>query len=301
MANITVTNPGLVNVADEAYPAVPPGRQRLPRDLGVLVPVADDGFPIIAPGVGNLPLPLLVNADEQSFLLVDFHQAIVGVPVSSVIDVDAGDDFVNPVDLTEYVVTQAGSFPTNAPSDEQVGLFDSAITAIVDADTGGALINATTRYRITLADSLVPFGITFIGREIEVITSGFPANVGQSRTIEFWSVNQIYVERSEGSETFANGQQLAVGNVLRVDTVRDGFEVVSNQLGIVVNENLIDVLLPVGQDVDFDEGRFEGNFLASSGVAVPFVGNGTAAPPFQGTTEVESQTFGRGLPANVFV
>jgi hypothetical protein len=46
--------------------------------------------------------------------------------------------------------------------------------------------------------------------------------------------------------------------------------------------------------------KFLGDFRASDGVVLPFIGNGQAGPPFTGTFEIENQTFGKGLPANVF-
>lgn len=307
MSITNVVNPGLVNVADEAYPAPPPGREKLPRNLGALVPVGDAGFPIVPPGIGNLPLLVPVDVAAQAFTFPQSFGTSIPpslIPFLPLIDVVVADDALEQLDVTDYVVTQAGSFSTNAPGEETT--FETSIAAIVDADTGLAPGTDTLRYRITLADSLVPFGVTFIGREVEVtFASVMPPpppgepSVGQTRQIDFWSVNVIFIQRTDATDTFTNN--LVVGDRLLFDTARQGFENVSQQTGVTVNVTLPQGLLAPSDPVTFILGRFLGNFLATSGVAVPFVGSGTAAPPFQGTTEVENQTFGRGLPANVFV
>lgn len=302
MSITTVTNPGLVNVADEAYPAPLPGRQRLPRNLAALTPVADEAYPIVPPGIGNLPLLVDVDVASQAYTFPQGFGTPIPpslVPLLPLIDITPQDETAAE-DFTDFVVTQAGSFPTNTPSEPVT--FETTISAIIDADTGLAPGPNTLRYKITLAASLVPFGITFIGRETEVFAAADANNVGLTRVIDFWSVNVIFMAATVNIAAIPPTTNLVVGDTLSFDVVRDGFEVVSTQLGITENVFLsTDPPLGVQQEVSFTEGGFDGNFRASSGVAVPFVGSGTAAPPFQGTTEVENQTFGRGLPANVFV
>jgi hypothetical protein len=304
MSISNIVNPGLVNVADEAYPAPPPGRQRLPRNTGALTPISNDGYPIVPQGVGRLPLLANVDVSLQSFKFPQGFGTPIPpslVPFLPLIDVVVQDDVPSdPDDITEFVVTQAGSFPTSAAGVETD--FETTITAIIDADTGGAPTGTTTRYRITLADSLVPFGITFIGRQAEVVAAADPANIGLTRFIDYWSVNVIFMAATVNPNPPPVTTNLVVGDTLSFDVDRDGFENVSNQLGITANVFLnSEPPLGLQQQVNFSRGRFLGNFLATSGVAVPFVGSGTAEPRFPGTTEVETQTFGRGLPANVFV
>jgi hypothetical protein len=303
MSITDVTNPGLIIVADEAYPPPLPSRARLPQNLGVLIAVADEAALAVPNGVASGPAEVEVDVASQNFILPSFNSG-ASAPTPADVNVDS-----TPLGIaasTEYVVTEAGNFPTNGPGLTQT--VNATISAIVDADTGGAVGGGTTRYKITLSASLVPYGISFLGREVKVVASVTAGNVNQTRTISYWSVNVIYISKSETdpdtnvTQTF--GTDLAVGATLQFNVVRDGFEAVSTQLGQTSNVVLAG-LPPLGvpEEVDFDnQGPVRNVFVAQSIRGLYFFeGSGVAAPPFQGDSNVATQTFGLGLPANVFV
>src|SRR5512143_344786 len=163
-----VTNPGLVNVADEAVGNPDPNggtARAIPRETDELVPVADQGA-VPDPGAGTtsstFPTPVEVevgapvpsepvqssvvpdaaevNVDEQSIGQGGMRPVDPGNPA-------AGFEFVSPA---EFVVTGgAESIQTNTTSQDLVTI---TVAAVFDADN---LYNApgpnTARYYLRLA------------------------------------------------------------------------------------------------------------------------------------------------------
>lgn len=271
MPIINVTNPGLINVADEAYPPPPPDFQAIP--LPELVTVADQGYTPANPSSG------------------------AGVETGPSVNIEGQLDTIQLVEQEEVIVTEAGNFKTNpVPSNFQTFV----VTAVADAETGGALSADTKTMKITLAQSLVPFGVDFAGREAEAVVAATASAVGQTRVINFMDVNIIYCPYREGGTLSGPTFDLQANDVLKMEVGRIGFEVVTQQTGIPTNRDVQTSTGPIEQlEPNVFEGAFAGNFFPES---VPtFIGGGLPAPPFLGTFEVEDQpVLGLGLPVNVF-
>lgn len=261
-----------VNVADQAYPPPPGDFQDIPIPLPVLV--ADQGYTPANPSSGE------------------------GVQTGPSVNIENADDTIQLVEQEEVIVTDAGNFKTNpVPSNFQT----FTVTAAVDAETGGALNPLTKTMKITLAESLVPFGVDFAGREAEAVQAASPGVQGQTRIISFMNVNVIYCNYREDGTLSGPTFDLAANDVLKMEIGRIGFEVVTQQTGIPTNRDVQTSTGPIEQlDPSVFIGAFVGNFFPDT--APTFIGSGLRAPPFIGTFEVEDQPVpGLGLPANVFV
>lgn len=289
-----IVDPGMVNIEDQGYPFPIPPFVDDPYNDGTLIPGSRYAPPIVPPGFSDLS-PFLNMMVESQVLPRPLLFMATQAPFRENIDV-AAQSFAD-LDIREYIVTSSGNFQTNAPGEPI--FVDLTILAIVDAQTLAAVSGTTTRYKITLSASLVPYGVPIQDREVEVIAAFTPANVGQVRTIRFWNVNLIYIDRLEGDENFV--VNLAVGDTLRFTVDREGFQVINDVFPNDINVFLSEFVAPPSDPVNAEFGIFEGNATPTDGVIVPFVGSGTMAPPFLGTFQVATQTFGIGLPRDVFV
>ena len=290
-----IVDPGMVNIEDQAYPFPIPPFQDEPFNDGELTPGSLYAPPIVPPDFSSLKPFLNMAVESQVYPSPALFMA-TQAPFRENIDVSL-QSFAN-LDIREFIVTEAGNFQTNAPG--LPDFVDLQILEIKDAQTLGSVSAGTTRYRIALSASLVPFGVPIQDREVEVIAAFTAANVGQVRTIRFWNVNLIYIDRAEGDENFA--VDLAVGDTLRFEVDREGFEVVNDIFPNDINVFLADSFVaPPNDPVNAEFGIFEGNATPTDGVIIPFVGSGIIAPPFLGTFQVAVQTYGTGLPKDVFV
>lgn len=285
-----------VNVADQGFPPPPPASQALPLNIGRLINGSE-------PVGGYIPISLPAGMEPAVNVGVEGQGGIaplssVGVSLLPVIDVDVDSQQIGSQFPDQFIVT-----PTSGNFRTSVGLVPDIVTAtilaVTDAETGGAVTSTTSKYKLTLSADLTQFGISFIGRKLEVV-SGYIGNIGQTRFVQFWSVNTVYINVTEDDETFTFFNRLMPGDSISLPTQRDGDEVVYDLRGlhVEVTPQVLPGAVPVTQaPTNF----FRGNVQPSSGVRGPFAIGIQGLPPFIGTFEVEDQPVLGGLPVNVFV
>lgn len=153
MAETTVTNPGLVNVADQVAgnPSTKVDALSVPKDTDQLVTAADEGYPpgrdvsLAADGgttVGPTPTEVLVG---DLFLAVPSPTAQIPgtaplyapTPQDSISD-SLSDQFIPQAGTTEITVGPGlSNIQTNQNADTERGY---TVTSVRDADTGGAVV-----------------------------------------------------------------------------------------------------------------------------------------------------------------
>lgn len=151
-----VTNPGLVNVADQSVgnPSVVPAGSTLavPKQDDVLEPVADDGFPVgeevsqaLDASTTTFPTPTEVAVGDESpaTLPQDFSQVpgtaptFAPSPQVNLVDTVAQQQ-VSGVNTTEIVVGPNSNIQTNQnPESER----HYVVATVLDADTGGPVVD----------------------------------------------------------------------------------------------------------------------------------------------------------------
>jgi len=313
MSQFDFTDPGLVNVADQAYPFPPGGSQALP----VPISVTGDAFvpPPLPPLSLSSPTPSFVEVETSPFVPVVFGG--VSAPTVPTTQVQSQPPPNPPV--AELLVTpSAGNFQVNNTTADISPFTISSLTAF---DVG----LPTERYQVFLGatTNLYTFGLDLTG-----LLAYFPNNLSQAlpisagpppttqvpnptRQIAAWGTNWILVYALDSfgfmlggtpAAPFSPLSQPAAGQKVNIAVVRQGAAEISqtNQpVTTVVN------LAPAPQNATTIIGQSMvnlGNIPASSGVVAPFIGAGAAAPLLLGTFEVENQSLiGQGLPQNVFV
>lgn len=304
------TDPGQVNVADQAYPPVPPTQQGLPTPMNFF---GSDFAPPPLPtlSLGD-PTPSLSLVPNQAGIPAPFSLGVATPAVPS-FDVKTENSVLPPV--TEWVISPSGNFQTNnTPSDEAA----FTISAVVAFDVG----LPTERYQISLgAVNLFSFGLDLteslamftdnLSQQLP-IPGGPPRAVGvvnPTRPIVSFSTNWILVYAIDQFGFMLGGtfalpfsplSQPVPGQHVSINILRDGPDVLNDTnlpvSNVVIAAPLINAATVVGNSFGF-----QGNIAAGSGVVSPFIGSGLPAPLFLGTFEVENQTnLGQGLPANVF-
>jgi hypothetical protein len=305
------TDPGLINVADQAYPAVPPTQQGLPTPKNFL------GSDFAPP-----PLPSLSLGDPTPALALVANVAGIPAPFSlgtatpAVPSVDVGAQNLVSLPVTEWLISPSGNFQTNnTPSDEA----SFTISAVVAFDVG----LSTERYQIFLGakTNLFLFGLDLteslamftdnLSQQLP-IPAGPPRATGvvnPTRPIVTFDTNSILVYAIDQfgfmlggtfAAPFSPLSQPTAGQHVQINILRDGPSVLNDTNLPVANVVVAPTPIAAATVVANPLG-FQGNIAALDGVVKPFVGSGVPAPPFIGTFEVENQTnLGQGLPANVF-
>lgn len=295
MIPINVTDPGVVNVEDQAYPNPPGTSQSLPTPS--LAFASDFAAPLIPGGSQALPRPTEVNVSQFPALQPSFSRGSAA-PEFPTHDITFQNlQRFNPA---EYLVTESGSFQTNNTLGDLVQFLS---TFVVVADSG----LPTETYQIFLgpAPGAGPVNLGNYGLDLTNLIVSFPnqaparapENVPQ-RAIISWSKNWILVSRYDAfGNSLANpGAASGIG----IAILRDGASVI-NDIGILEVDVLILPPPPIAVTTPAPNQRFLGNLSPADGVVVPFVGSGVRTPPFLGTFEVENQVPpGNGLPVNVF-
>lgn len=200
--------------------------------------------------------------------------------------------------VRDYVVTDVANFElTQANSNITL-----TVTSVIDADTGIAPTSATTRYRIYVSGAvLTDLGLSITGRQV-IFSGNTSAGVADYvRNIIAFNANSIIVLVTEFGEAFSPTATVTptAGDTMTLDIERRGSEVVFDTLPITANV-VIDSPPAAAVTEEALSTGFQGNYLAGSGVVAPFIGAGLNGPHFQGTVEVANQTYGRGLPGNIF-
>lgn len=314
-----VTNPGLVNVADEAEGNPDPNSgtaTAAPRQTGSLVPAADQAQEP-PPGAGaesvSFPTPTENEADAEvvsGLPLVEPEPEAVEVEVDEQQVGQGGMQPVDPANLAmgykfvppaEHVVTgPATTFQTNQTSQDLVTV---TVTSVLDADTAGLPTPETTRYRLlTAPPSLTSYPVSLLGRQI--VFTDLSANPGAARTITGYSGDFVVVNREDtdpGNGSVATLSEPLPGDTFQVSTQRLGAEEVSTTAAAAVDV----FILP--EPPQFSPSPAQallggGTSEISTGPqpAPPAPSSGTPAPPSR-TVEVADQSSVVGLPVNVFV
>jgi hypothetical protein len=262
-----------VNVANQAYPAPPPGSQALPTPSAIAVA----SFPALQP---SFSLGAATPATPENL-------------------VAAQNNTFQPA--REWLVTENGNFQTNNTVSDAETFTISSVTSF------GSDSDQSTVYQIVLLQNgvvanLRNFGVDFAGLIVSfpaAAAAASPENVPQ-RPISYFNDPSIIVVPKYDS--FGHGLTLPVaGNTVRIGVLRQG---PSNTVNVGVSE--VDVVIapspPVATTTPAPRVTPLGNISATDGVVRPFIGEGQRLPPFVGTFEVEDQIpIGHGLPSNVFV
>jgi hypothetical protein len=152
-----VTNPGLVNVADQVAgnPSVAPAGSTLavPRQGDVLEPVADDGYPVgvevsqaldAATTTFPTPVEVLAGSEAPATLPQDIFGQVPGTaplyaptPQVDLANTVAQQQFPG-VNTTEFVVGPDSNIQVNRNDESERGYL---VTSVLDADTGGPVVD----------------------------------------------------------------------------------------------------------------------------------------------------------------
>lgn len=295
-------NPGLVEVANQAYPAVLNSGvvDVVPRDFNPDASLGSGYAALPPPGAGASSFPFPTPLDVSVISQVLQQAPVSGVPFQfpRLVNINS-QNLVDGRALAEFTVTEVGSFQTNAPElDADIKTF--LLTNVYDADVRpfAGPISTTTRLllRFTPA-SLNTFGIGLLGREIEFIDG--PAD-GFTRSIESYGPASVIINVADTLDTIQFSSFPVAGNHFTLDVKRNGSEPVFDnkstplEINVFSNtplENPTVVFAPTKPD--------QGNFFAGDGVIIPFVGSGLRVPPLLGTFEIAGQNLTIGLPSSL--
>jgi hypothetical protein len=290
MSQFDSTDPGLINVADQAYPPIPPSVQGLP------VPVDVFGITFAPPFGPPVPLsqPTAVNVDITQAQILSLQSALrFGALPPTEVNISLQN--YHQANTEDWVVTESGNFQTNGNGTP----YPFTVLHVVVVDTG----LPTQAYQIFLT---APVDLTLFGLDLTNFLVSFPVAAPATapedvpqRPIISWSTNWIYVSAfdSQGDILTIPG----VGNKIQIYVVRDGSQAVYDT-DLPIQNFVVPVPQQAALPLLVSFANFLGTFAANAGVQVPFIGSGVPAPPFLGTFEVENQNaLGPGLPTNVFV
>jgi hypothetical protein len=294
MGDTTVTNPGVVNVADEAYPFPPGGSQGLPVPSSVSV--AAGAFPAVPGGSQGLPVPSFTEVETVPFKPPSFS---LGAATPATPTTDVGTQSLAKPNPDEWLVTESGNFKTNNTADDLQSFVQLSIVTI---DSG--LPTEMFQIFFTAPVNLFSFGLDLTGMIAFFPTSAKPKSPENvpSRPIINYSTNWILVANVD---QFGNALDAITaptnGGTVQIAISREGPDVIVQGVNTPTNVTIAPAP-PVAQTVPAQGLPSLGNLQANDGVVVPFVGSGVQLPPLLGTFEVENQVpIGTGLPANVFV
>lgn len=254
------------------------------------VNVADQAFPYIPPGSQAGPVPFFVQVPNLPAIPSSFSSG-AATPATPENFVAAQINTISPVQ--EVLVTESGNYVTsNALPDLQ----NFVINAVTTQGSGTDAFFVITLLKNGVNAQLEQFGVDLTDLFVKFLSvAGQP-----TRPISAWSTFAIVVPQYDtlgnalSSPTPATTVQIAV--------IRQGPQDIfdTNVAEITVTA----VATPVTARTTPAPGQvnFLGNIAATDGVVLPFIGSGQRLPPFIGTFEVEDQIpLGHGLPANVFI
>jgi hypothetical protein len=315
-----VTNPGLVNVADEVEGNPDPngGTSRwTPREDDVLVPAADAGYPPAPVQADVFPTPSDVEVGGPTPL---FPVLSSPVPPAAEVDVAAqsfGQGAMVPVDPLDpaagslfrspdefVVVGPTTSFQTNRTETDQVA---ATIAAVLDADALPTPAGpTTTRYYIQVATPpvLTSFPVSLLGRQVVFTATTDPNNEGAARLITGYGGNYVVINRDDETPSNGNVSEMSTpqaGDVFVIQVGRQGSEDVSTTGAPAVDV----VVAPPPPDFVASAPQAQlggGTAFVSTGAqpGQPVVSSGTAAPTATDHQVADQYVGGPGLPANVF-
>ena len=198
-----VTNPGLVNVADQSYgnPSTAVQSLAIPEDSDILVPVADEGYPRAEDvtstkdgGNSEGPTPATTNPINQApaspplslAQLPGVPPAFAPFPQTNIVNtVDGQQTSQNQVQPPSFDVIGTGNTIQSNQTDATRRQY--TVSSVVDADTGGPVVvpsppivgNFIGIYASGLSDimvlSAIPFDFRIVDGEIVKLASSNPA------------------------------------------------------------------------------------------------------------------------------
>lgn len=302
-----VTNPGLVNVANQAFnPALGVDSLAIPENSDVLVPVADQEQSPAENGVDSAVFPTPAESDvaEQAALPIsqDFGIAPGVAPLFLPFPTDNLKNNVANQNLTsgnpgEYTVAGPDlSIQTNQTGDTKKTF---VVSSVRDADTLLAPTINTTRYilRVVPAD-LGSFGVTMLNRQI-VFTDGF--NKRAVRLITGCGSNFIVINRNNPNDPIVPSLSTPqIGDAFTLDVQRQNSEVISRSTGVFQDVTILPSPL-VNQPTGLPNENFQGTTEVSTGPqpGSPVIASGVRVPASI-DVNVSEQDAVIGLPVNVF-
>jgi hypothetical protein len=313
-----VTNPGLVNVADQAIgnPSTTVQSLAIPEDSDILVPVADEGYPIArnftdtGDGHGSrVPTPTESYVDGQRQPAVS--QSRGQIPGVAPLFLPFPQDMVANTVIQQTVVqsgtpeyTVAGprtSIQTNQGEDTKRPY---VVSSVLDADTVGVPSATTLRYRlgVTVPD-LQSFGISLLGRPLvfneDTLT---PGDAGATRRVSYFRADSITVDRQDPAD-----HQVPIlvephpGDSFYLFIQRQGSETFSELTGITTDVTIspapaINIPNPPQGNlyqgtIDISTGPQPETPVPTGGIRVPTAIN----------VNVSDQATSVGLPINVYI
>jgi hypothetical protein len=288
MANEDVTNPGLVSVADQAYPAVlGVDSTAVPFNLDELLQ-ASLFAPNPALGVPSTtgPTPTNVDVEDQANVPVKFGGTATPTPT----EIDVNFQNLVGVDVDEFVVTDLEQNLQINETPETVVEFEILAVTVIPS------VLPDPSYQLNTDPPLSPFGVPFSGREIE-FSDGL--NAGLVKTIQLYNPTNAVTIQGDGLAAVP-----MVGEHFFLDVNRRGSEVVARDVASTLNvfvSTAVPQPDPVGLFTSAPLRGFQGNVGAGSGVENAFIGTGVQLPPFVGSFDVADQNLTVGLPENVNV
>lgn len=316
-----VTNPGLVNVADEVEGNPDPNggtAQWTPREVGTLEPAADDGyppapldpppevFPTPTDEVVSSPVPLLPVLSEVEPDAAEVSPANQSLGQGSMVPVDPLDPAAGTVFLppAEFVVTG----PTLSVETNRTVLTDVlfTVTAVLDADALPAPAGPDTlRYylRVATPPALTSYPVSLLGRQVVFADDTLTAlDQGAARVITGFGGDFVVVNRDDETEANGDVDSLAVpqaGDTFSVEVYREGGEDVSTT-GNVPDDVFV---LPPPPAFVADPAQAlldQGDVFVDQVPTGPIVPSGEQVPTASNSYPAEQTNLGPGLPANVF-
>lgn len=309
-----VTNPGLVNVANQAFkPALGVDSLAVPDNSDVLVPVADQGQPPAENGVDSavFPTPTESLVIKQVAIPVSQDFGIVpGVaPLFLSFPVDNLKNNVANQNLTagnpgEYTVAGPDlSIQTNQTSDTKKTF---VVSSVRDADTLLPIVSPganTTRYLLKVVPAdLGSFGVTMLNRQIvfddNIVTT---QNEGATRIITGCGSNFIVIDCNNPDDVVVPSLATPqIGDTFTLDIQRRNSEVISRSTGIFQDITILPPPL-VNQPTGLPNENFQGTTDVSTGPqpGSPVIASGVSVPASI-DVNVSEQDAVIGLPVNVF-
>jgi hypothetical protein len=299
-----VTNPGLVNVADEVEGNPDPNGgtvQKVPEDDDSLVAAAAQGYPSAPVDAEVFPTP--GNVEIQG--VVPLYPSGATYPPKAA-EIDVAKQSLTGVSTPEFIVAGPTiSIQTNRTEDTSTTF---RVLAVLDADHLPAPAGpATTRYYLVVVvpPLLTSFGVSLQGRQVTFADDTLTAaDQGATRLITGYGGNFVAINRDDQTPDNGGVPQLAlpqVGDTFAVQTYREGSEDVDTT-GPAAAEVVIAPPPPAPIYAQAPPRFDRGNVDVSTGPqpGSPIITSGTPAPASI-TVNIADQDAVVGLPTNVFV
>jgi hypothetical protein len=312
-----VTNPGLVNVANQAFnPSTSVQSLAIPEDDDVLVPVADQGSPLARNytstkdgTVTRGPTPtqeIVINQSPASpsqnlGQIPGIAPLFLPFPQNEIVNT-VEQQIVPQAQTSEFTVAgPTTSIQTNQNNDTQRSY---VVTSVLDADTGQAPGVSTTRYKLGVSPSdLMSFGISLLGRQIVFDDNTLTASdAGATRFVSFYKAGYLIINQQEPNDPIIPVLTTPqVGDAFYLFIQRQGSEMFSESLGTAIDVTIFPppaINTPSPPQAALSQGNIEistgpqpGAPIITGGVQVPTAIN----------VKVASQATAVGLPTNVYI